>query len=90
MGGTGLFLEMVSASPVELGVEKDTSKRCMLGTVPSQEPKPRRRGRPRKDTKKGEEDRLLAELSIRPAIEESVRFTHWSEPVGTTGRGGGR
>jgi len=80
----------MSASPIEVGVEKYTSKRCMIGTVPSQEPKPRRRGRPRKDTKKGEEDHLLAELSVLPVVEESVRFTHWSEPIGTTDKGDGR
>jgi hypothetical protein len=90
IGGTDLYLEMVLESPAELGVENDTFKRGMLGTVPSQEPKPQRRGRPIKDMEKGEEDGLPAELSIRPAVEESVRFTHWLEPVGTTGRGGGR
>jgi len=77
----------VLAYPAELRVEKDTSKICMLETMPSQEPKPWRRGRPRKDMKKGEEDHLSDELSVHRTIEESVRFTHWSEPVGTTGRG---
>jgi hypothetical protein len=52
--------------------------------------KPWRRGRPRKDTGKGEEDHLPAELSVRPAPEGSAMLTNWSEPVGTTGRGSGR
>jgi hypothetical protein len=50
---------MVSVFPVEIGVEKGMSERGMLGNVPSQERKPRRRGRPRKDMGKGEEDCLL-------------------------------
>jgi hypothetical protein len=89
-GGTGICLEMTSTSPVELGVEKGTSERAMLGTMPSLEPKPWRRGRPRKNTEKREEDHLPAEPSICPTIEGSVMLTNWSEPVGTTGRGGGR
>jgi hypothetical protein len=89
-GGTGIFLEMTSTSPVELGVEKGMSERAMLGTVPSLELKPWRRGRPRKDMEKGEEDHLPAGLSARPPPEEPAMLTNWSEPVGTTGRGGGR
>jgi hypothetical protein len=89
-GGTGSCLEMVSAFSMEIGVEKGMSERGMLGNVPSQERKPRRRGRPRKDTGKGEEDRLPTELSVRPAPEGSVMLTNWSEPVGTTGRGSRR
>jgi hypothetical protein len=88
--GAGLGMEMVSASPVKLGVKKDTSNRGMMGTVFPQEPKPRGRGRPKKGMKKGEEDRLPAELGIRSVVEEPMRFTHWSVPVGTTGREGRR
>jgi hypothetical protein len=89
-GSTSILLEMVSVSPVELGVERGTSERAMLGTMPSQEPKPWRRGRPRKDTEKREEDHFPVELSICPVVEGSAMLTHWSGPVGTAGRGSGR
>jgi hypothetical protein len=89
-GGTGLCSEMVSASPVEVGVERSMSERHMLGVMPSQEKTPWRRGRPRKDKGKGEEDCLPAELSVHPATEGSTMLTNWSEPVGTTSRGSGR
>jgi hypothetical protein len=81
---------MVSAFSMEIGVEKGMFERGMLGSVPSQEQKPWRRGIPRQDTGKGEEDRLLTELSVRPALEGSVMLTNWSDPVGTTGRGSRR
>jgi hypothetical protein len=86
--GAGLGMEMVSASPVKLGVKKDMSNRGMTGTVFPQELKPQGRGRPKKGTKKGEEDHLPDELGICSVIEEPMRFTHWSVPVGTTDREG--
>jgi hypothetical protein len=38
----------------------------------------------------GEEDHLLDEIGIRSVVEEPMRFTHWSVPVGTTDREGRR
>jgi hypothetical protein len=88
--GAGLGMEMVSSFLMNIGVEEDTSNRVMTGTVFSQESKPWGRGRPKKGTKKGKEDRLPTDLGVRSVIEEPMRFTHWSVPVGTTGRGGRR
>jgi hypothetical protein len=82
--GTGICPEAVSASTEELGMVADTSERAMLETVPSSGPKPRRRGRPRKKSREGEEDCPKAELSARPTLEESVILTNHSELVGTT------
>jgi hypothetical protein len=90
IGGAGFGSEMVSASSMEIEAEKGASEKGMLVNVPSQEPKPWRRGRPRKDMTKGEETRLSAELSTRPAVEEFVRLPHLSEPVGIIDRGDGR
>jgi hypothetical protein len=83
-------LETVLASPTELGVERGMSKRAMLGTVPSQEPKPWRRGRPKKDTENREEDHFSVEPSVCQAIEGFAMLTHWSGLVGTADRGSGR
>ena len=74
--GVGIGMEIVSTSPVKLRVKKDTSNRGMMGTIFPQELKPQGRGRPKKGTKKGEEDRLPAEIGIRLVIEEPTRFTH--------------
>jgi hypothetical protein len=78
---------MVSAFSTKIGVEKGMSERGMLINVACQERKPRRRGRPRKDMGKGQEDRLPAELSVCLALEGYAMLTNWSEPVGTTSRG---
>jgi hypothetical protein len=88
--GVGLGMEKVSTSPMKLRVQMDTSNRGMTGTMFPQEPKPQGRGRPKKGTKKGEEDRLSAELGVRSVVEELMRFTHWSVPVGTTNSKGRR
>jgi hypothetical protein len=48
------------------------SEEGTLVNTPSQELKPQRRGRPRKDTTKREETHLSAELSACPAVEEFV------------------
>jgi hypothetical protein len=69
---------MVSASLVEVGVERSSSEIKILGLMPSQEKTPQRRGRPRKDKGKRKEDRLLAKLSVHPAVEESMMLTNWS------------
>jgi hypothetical protein len=81
---------MTSVSPVELGVEKGTSERATLRTMPSLEPKPWRRVRPRKNKEKMEEDHFLAKPSVCLSIEGPTMLTNWSELVGTTSRGGGR
>jgi hypothetical protein len=81
---------MVSVSSTEVEAEKGASEKGMLVNAPSHELKPRRRGRPRKDTTKGEETLLSAELSACPAVEEFVRPPHLSEPVEIIKRGDGR
>jgi hypothetical protein len=55
IGGASFGSEMVSASSMEIEAEKGVSEEGMLVNVPSQELKPWRRGRPRKDTTKWEE-----------------------------------
>jgi hypothetical protein len=89
IGGIGLSSERVSMPLVEFGVERSTPERGMLGVVPPQEWKPQRRGRPRKDMGKREEEHLQAELSVHPATQGSTRLTNWSELVGTTSKGSG-
>jgi hypothetical protein len=74
---------------VEVGVERSMPERGMLGVMPPQERTPWRRGRPRKDTGKREEDCLPAELSVHPTAEGSTMLTNWSEPMGTTSKGSG-
>jgi hypothetical protein len=90
MRGTNLFSEIVSMSLAKVGVERSSSEIHMLGAAPSQENTPWRRGRPRKDKGKREEYYLPIELSVHPAIEESMMLTSWSEPVGTISRGSER
>jgi hypothetical protein len=89
-GGIGLCSETMSASPVEVGVEIITYERHMLRVVPSQEKTPRRRGRPRKDKGKWEENHLPAELSVHPTAEGSMMITNLSEPIETNSRRSGR
>jgi hypothetical protein len=55
-GGAGFGSEMVSASSMEIEAEKGVSEEGMLVNAPTQEPKPWRRGRPRKDMAKWEEN----------------------------------
>jgi hypothetical protein len=81
---------MVSVLSTKIGVEKGMSKRGVLINVASQERKPQRRGRPRKDMGKGEENCLPAELSVCPSPEGYAMLTNWSQPVGTTSRGSER
>jgi hypothetical protein len=76
IGGTSLCSEMVSTSPTEVGVERSSSERHMLGAAPSQEKTPQRMQRPRKDKGKREEDHLLAELSVHPAAKESMMLSN--------------
>jgi hypothetical protein len=57
-------------------VEKGASGRAMLGTVPSLDLKPRGRGRPRKDTEKGEEDCLPTRMNARPSLEDPLMLTN--------------
>jgi len=87
IGGGGFGSEMVSVSSMEIEAEKGVSEEGTLVNTPSHEPKPWRRGRPRKDTKKMEETRLLTELSGCPAVEEFVELPCLSELVGIINRG---
>jgi hypothetical protein len=88
-GGTRFRSERVSVPLVEVGVERSMPEGGMLETTPPQERTPWRRGRPRKDMGKKEEDRPPAELSVHPAAEGSMMLTNWSRPVGTTSKGSG-
>jgi hypothetical protein len=90
IGGAGFGSEMVSASSTEIEAEKGVSEEGMLVNMSSQEPKPWRRGRPRKDMTKWGETHLLTELSACPTVEEFVELPHLSEPVGIIDRGDGR
>jgi hypothetical protein len=89
IGGGGFGSEMVSVSSMEIEAEKGVSEEGTLVNAPSQEPKPWRRGRPRKDTAKREETHLSAELSACPVVEEFVELPHLSELVGIIDRGDG-
>jgi hypothetical protein len=89
IGGGGFGSEMVSASSTEIEAEKGVSEEGTLVNAPSQEPKPWRKGRPRKDTTKREETHLSTELSACPAVEEFVELPRLSEPVGIIDRGDG-
>jgi hypothetical protein len=90
IGGASFGSEMVSVSSTEVEAEKGASEKGILVNSPSQETKPWRRGRPRKDTAKGEETRLSVELSTCPTIEEFVRRPHLSEPIESIDRVDGR
>jgi hypothetical protein len=90
IGGVGFGSEMVSASSSEIEAEKGASEKGMLVNTPSHEHKLWRRGRPRKKSSKGEENRLSVRLSVRPPLEGSTMPINLSGTVGTTGRGSGR
>jgi hypothetical protein len=89
IGGVGFGSEMVFASSTKIKAEKGVSEEGMLVNVPTQELKPRRRGRPRKDTTRWEETHLSAKLSTCPGVEEFVELPHLLEPVGIIDRGDG-
>jgi hypothetical protein len=80
----------ISVSNGAWGGKRYMSKRAMLGTMPSPSRNHGEEEGLEKILEKREEDHLPAELSVCPAIEGSAMLTNWSEPVGTTGRGGGR
>jgi hypothetical protein len=80
----------VSTSSLEIEAEKGASGKGMLVNAPSHEKKLWRRGRPRKDSSKGEENHLSVKMKVRPAPEGSAMPTAWSGMVGTTSGGNGR
>jgi hypothetical protein len=88
-GGTGFHSDRVSVPLAEVGVERSTPEGGMLETTPPQERTPWRRGRPRKDTGKREENFPQAELSIHPTTEGSTMLTYRSGLVGTASKGSG-
>jgi len=57
---------------VETKAEKGASEKGMLVNVPSHEHKLWRRGRPRKKSSKGEENRLSIKLSVCPSPQGSM------------------
>ena len=61
---------MVSTSSTKIEAEKGVSEEGTLVNAPSQETKPQRKGRPRKDMTKREETHLLTELSTCPVVKE--------------------
>jgi hypothetical protein len=71
----------------EVGVERSRPEGGILETAPLQERTPRRRGRPRKDTGKREEDFPQAEMSIHPTTEGPPTLTYRSGLVGTASKG---
>jgi len=90
IGGVGFGSEMVSASSSEIEAEKGASGKGMLVNTPAHEKKLRRRGRPRKDLSKGEENCLSVKLKVHPAPEGFTISIAWSGMVGTTDGGNGR
>jgi hypothetical protein len=73
--GRRFHLNRVSMPLVKVRVERSTPEGGMLETMPPQEKTPQRRGRPRKDTGKREEEFSQAELSIHPTNEGYMMLT---------------
>ena len=81
---------MILVSSAEIKYEKGASEKGMLVDAPSHQQKLQRRGRPRKNSSKGEENHLSVKLSVHATPEGSAMPTNWSGMVGTTGARSGR
>jgi len=87
--GTRFHSNRVSAPLADVGMERSITEGGMLETTPPQDRTPQRRGRPRKDTGKKEEDCHQDELSIHPTTKGSTTLTYQSRLVGISSKGSG-